>query len=102
MSRPLAASVISQALDALSLRQWECLQLAAAGLSSARIAAKLRLSPRTVDEHIARACRTLNVRTRVQAVAILAGVDALAPVSVQPPAAPPRRMSAESGASCSI
>lgn len=54
---------------ALSVRQRDCLALAATGLSSARIAERLGLSPRTVDEHLALACRALGVRTRVQAVA---------------------------------
>ncbi len=54
---------------ALSDRQRDCLALAATGLSSAGIGERLGLSPRTVDEHLALACRTLGVRTRVQAVA---------------------------------
>jgi len=79
MSGPRPSSTPADALDALSLRQWECLQLAATGLSSARIGARLRLSPRTVDEHLSRACQALGVRTRVQAAAVLARHDALAP-----------------------
>ncbi|MBG7614677.1 helix-turn-helix transcriptional regulator [Brevundimonas sp. BAL450] len=102
MSGPLATDTLSPALDALSLRQWECVHLAATGLSSARIAARLRLSPRTVDEHIARACRTLNVRTRVQAAAILAGHEAPPPTSPRARGVPPRPVSAESRPSCSI
>lgn len=56
----------------LSPRQSQCLALAARGCSSADIAARLGLSPRTVDEHLAAACRALGVRTRIQAVAQLA------------------------------
>ena len=39
------------------------------GKSSADIGFILSLSARTVDEHIAHACETLGVRTRIQAVA---------------------------------
>ena len=56
----------------LSARQRDCLRLAARGLTSSQIAAQLGLSPRTIDEHIALACRQLGVRTRIQAVARLA------------------------------
>lgn len=59
-------------LDRLSERQRDCLRLAARGLTSAGIGERLGLSPRTVDEHLMLACRTLGVRTRVQAVARLA------------------------------
>ena len=52
----------------LSPRQIECLRLAAAGMTSAEIALELCISPRTVDEYIADACRRLGVRNRVQAV----------------------------------
>lgn len=56
-------------IERLSERQKTCLALAADGLTSARIAERLGLSPRTVDEHLLLACRALGVRTRVQAVA---------------------------------
>ncbi|MNT73617.1 Spore germination protein GerE [compost metagenome] len=59
----------------LTARQRQCLALAARGLSSRAIAEDLLLSSRTVDEHILRACMTLGVRTRVQAVAILAAAS---------------------------
>lgn len=55
---------------ALTLRQRQILQLAAAGLSSREIGERLHLSPRTVDDHVAAACRRFGVRTRVQAVAL--------------------------------
>lgn len=56
----------------LSSRQVECLSLAAKGLTSSDIGERLRLSPRTVDEHLMGACRPLGVRTRIQAVAVVA------------------------------
>ncbi|MEH6698007.1 MAG: helix-turn-helix transcriptional regulator [Brevundimonas sp.] len=59
----------------LSDRQRECLDLAALGLTSARIGDRLGLSPRTVDEHLMAACRVLGVRTRIQAVARLAAAQ---------------------------
>lgn len=67
---PFPASV-----DALTDRQRQCLTLASRGLTSGRIAATLGLSPRTVDEHLADACRLLGVRTRIQAVARLAAAS---------------------------
>ncbi len=51
----------------LSARQCECLAWACEGKSSTVIAAILGVSPETVNEHIAEACRKLGVRTRVQA-----------------------------------
>ena len=63
-------------VDALTDRQRQCLSLASEGLTSSRIAAALGLSPRTVDEHLADACRLLGVRTRIQAVARLAAASA--------------------------
>ncbi|MFN3668443.1 MAG: helix-turn-helix transcriptional regulator [Brevundimonas sp.] len=68
-------------VDALSGRQRDCLALAARGLTSAAIAERLGISGRTVDEHLMRACRTLGVRTRVQAVARLAASSRRAPES---------------------
>ena len=59
-------------LDGLTERQSQCLVLAATGLTSGDIAERLDLSSRTVDEHLTGACRTLGVRTRIQAVARLA------------------------------
>lgn len=55
----------------LSVRQYECLLLAADGLTSAVIATRLHISARTVDDHLSRACQAYGVRTRVQAVARL-------------------------------
>lgn len=52
----------------LTRRQLECLEWSRHGKSSADIGEILGLSPRTVDEHLAAVCRSLDVRTRVQAV----------------------------------
>ena len=73
--KPLAPNPVPAVVEALSDRQFECLQLAALGLTSSRIGERLGISPRTVDEHLMTACNTLGVRTRVQAVARMA-VDA--------------------------
>lgn len=66
-------------LDLLSDRQRTCLDLAARGLTSSAIGARLGLSPRTVDEHLLAACAALGVRTRIQAVARLALESRTAP-----------------------
>jgi DNA-binding CsgD family transcriptional regulator len=52
----------------LTERQLECLKLVRDGNSSSRIADILGISAYVVNEHIAKACRRLNVRTRMQAV----------------------------------
>jgi DNA-binding CsgD family transcriptional regulator len=53
----------------LSERQIECLRWARVGKSASEIAEILGISPRTVEEHFTLACRKLNVRGRVSAVA---------------------------------
>jgi len=60
----------------LSARQRECLAWVRQGKSSGVIAEILGVSVRTVDEHLAEACRKLGVRSRVQAAvdASLAGI----------------------------
>lgn len=60
----------SEKLDrpALTIRQLQCLEWSRRGKSSADIGKILGLSPRTIDEHFAAACKVLEVRTRVQAV----------------------------------
>ncbi len=63
----------SDLTERLSDRQRQCLALAAQGLSSARIGEQIGISGRTVDEHLMLGCRALGVRTRIQAVARLAG-----------------------------
>lgn len=74
MSAPLAHADPARLtpLHSLTARQRQCLILVSGGLSSRRIGERLGLSVRTVDEHLARACAMLGVRTRVQAVARLA------------------------------
>jgi DNA-binding CsgD family transcriptional regulator len=71
MSSPLvyADPARPKPLRSLTRRQRQCLLLASRGMSSRRIGDHLGLSVRTVDEHLARACAALGVRTRVQAVA---------------------------------
>ena len=61
----------SEKLDrpALTIRQLQCLEWSRRGKSSADIGKILGLSPRTVDEHFAMACKALGVRTRIQAAA---------------------------------
>lgn len=59
-------------LDELTSRQHDCLRLAAEGLTSAAIGERMGISPRTVDEHLIAVCVVLGVRTRIQAVALLA------------------------------
>ncbi|MEV0183478.1 LuxR C-terminal-related transcriptional regulator [Streptomyces sp. NPDC050625] len=50
--------------DRLSPREQEVAQLAGAGLSNREIAATLHLSPRTVEQHVARALRKLGAVSR--------------------------------------
>ncbi|THD60594.1 helix-turn-helix transcriptional regulator [Phenylobacterium sp.] len=52
----------------LSRRQTECLYWVQEGKSAADIGLILGLSPRTVEEYLAKACEKLGVRTRIQAV----------------------------------
>jgi two-component system response regulator NreC len=54
--------------DGLSERETEVLRLIALGHTSAEIAAKLHLSPRTVESHRARIHRKLGLTTRAQLV----------------------------------
>ncbi|WP_345582612.1 helix-turn-helix transcriptional regulator [Streptomyces prasinosporus] len=52
--------------DVLSPREAEVAELAAAGMSNREIAATLHLSPRTVEQHIARALQKTGVHSRQQ------------------------------------
>lgn len=49
-------------------RQLECLRWAAAGKSATDIGEILGISARTVEDHLAKVCEHLEVRTRVQAI----------------------------------
>jgi DNA-binding NarL/FixJ family response regulator len=53
----------------LTRRETEVLRLLAAGLGNAKIAARLGLSARTVDNHVSAILRKLGVRTRTEAAA---------------------------------
>jgi LuxR family transcriptional activator of conjugal transfer of Ti plasmids len=59
----------------LSRREIQCLQLLAAGKSSAAIAHDLGISHRTVDHYVGDACAKLRVRSRAQAVATAIGLQ---------------------------
>jgi DNA-binding CsgD family transcriptional regulator len=52
----------------LTKRQIECLYWAQEGKSAFDIGLILGISPRTVEGHLAKVCRTLGVRTRIQAI----------------------------------
>lgn len=79
------------ALDGLSKREREVLELVAAGLDNREIAVKLTLSVRTVERHLQTIYRKLNLtgsaqRTAAAAIALGSGATRGAPV----PAAAPR------------
>ena len=61
----------ANALAALTARQREVAALLAEGLTNKEIAARLKLSPRTVDMHVSHVFDRLNVRTRAEAVGVL-------------------------------
>lgn len=63
-----AASAGQSAHQRLTGREQEVLQLVAAGLTNAEIAAELRLSPNTVKEHASSMFRKLGARNRADAV----------------------------------
>jgi RNA polymerase sigma factor (sigma-70 family) len=54
--------------DQLSPREREVAELAGQGLSNREIATTLHLSPRTVEQHVARAMYKLRVHSRQQLV----------------------------------
>lgn len=65
-------------LPALTPRQNEVLRLLERGHSTEQIADELQLSTETVRNHISHLLRTLGVHSRLEAVAIVRGHDALA------------------------
>jgi DNA-binding NarL/FixJ family response regulator len=59
-------------LLALTTREREIARLAATGLSSRDIASRLHLSPRTVDTHLSRIYRKLDLPSRAALAGLLA------------------------------
>lgn len=57
-------------LPTLSGREAECLFWVSRGKSSADVGSILGLSPRTVDSYLEKVCAKLQVRTRIEAVAL--------------------------------
>lgn len=64
------ATPLASEAGPLSDRERQCLALVAEGLSSKLIGKRLRLSPRTVELHVARAMRRLGAVNRSHAVAL--------------------------------
>lgn len=67
-NRPEAGEQIQQALNALTDREREILALLAQGLSNKAIAARLYLSIRTVEGHLARLYGRLGIHSRTEAM----------------------------------
>ncbi|HVQ94685.1 MAG TPA: LuxR C-terminal-related transcriptional regulator [Mycobacteriales bacterium] len=80
-------------LELLSARETQVLEQVAGGLTNREIAAQLRISPATVQRHLANIYTKLDVRNRTQAAR--RGLDlGLWPRGQQRPAAPARRRAA--------
>ena len=58
-----------RAADALTRREVEVLRLLGEGFTNADIATRLYISPKTVEHHVARVYRKLDVTTRAEASA---------------------------------
>jgi DNA-binding CsgD family transcriptional regulator len=72
----------------LSPREWEVLALLVGGASNRAIAARLRISPHTVVQHVASLMAKLEAESRGHAVALALGVGA-APEGRRSPAGDP-------------
>jgi DNA-binding CsgD family transcriptional regulator len=71
----LARLAADPALDAaLTPRETEILRLVASGMTNREVAGALFIAPGTVRKHLENAYAKLGVRSRAQAVAMLAGV----------------------------
>ena len=67
-----------------SARECEILRLLALGATDPQIAAKLGLSPATVQTHVRNAKAKLGARTRAQAVAMAIGLELISPGVAEP------------------
>ena len=67
-----------------SSRECEILRLLALGATDPQIAAKLGLSPATVQTHVRNAKAKLGARTRAQAVAMAIGLELISPAVAEP------------------
>lgn len=74
---PSWASARSQGAG-LSAREWDVLSLLLTGLSNRLIAARLSISPNTVNKHVASILEKLAARSRAQAMAIVLGLEPMA------------------------
>jgi DNA-binding NarL/FixJ family response regulator len=64
----------NDAAGTVTPRERQILQLLAEGLTMRQVARRLEISPRTVETHVAKLYRKLDVRTRVQAIARAASI----------------------------
>src|SRR5436190_1246751 len=67
---PAGGGGAAGARGALTAREVEVLRLVAAGLTNAQVAARLFLSPRTVDRHLGAVYTKLGVATRTAAARV--------------------------------
>lgn len=74
-------------IDSLTPRELEVLRLAAARLGDKEIAQQLKLSPRTVQNHLHRAYEKLGVSSRAQAARRLSDYYSGEPAALSPAAA---------------